>query len=136
MSITGRQVNNLNPPINLTFPVCNSFKPAIFDGDLCHSIDVSHRIMSGQRNIGFLKEKKLLLAVDKESSLIDSEAPNLGISTANTANIIPQREKTPSNSILIHLNNLVRYTDARPGNLGLGEIVKIKIMTRLTCFSM
>ena len=125
MSLTGRQVNNLNPPFNFTFPVCNSFKPAIFDGDLCCSIDVSNRIMSDQLNIGFLKEKKLLLAVDPESSLIDSEAPNLGISTGNTANIIPQREKTPSNSISIHLNNLVRHTDARPGIYKLSQLKKM-----------
>ena len=117
--MTGHLVNNLN----LTFPICNSFKPTIFDGDLCYSIDVSNSIMSDERNIGFLKEKKLLLAVDPESSLVDVDAPKLSISTAHT--VIPEREKIPSNSISIHLNNLVRYTDARPGVYKLSQLKKM-----------
>ena len=121
MSLTGHLLNNPN----LTFPVCNSFKPTIFDGDLCYSIDVSNSIMSDERNIGFLiKEKKLLLAVDPESSLVAiDDAPNLGTSTAHT--IIPEREKIPSKSISIHVNNLVRYTDARPGVYKLSQLKKM-----------
>ena len=123
MSLTGHLVNDPNSPFNLTFPVCNSFKPSIFDGELCYSFDVSDSIMSDDRNIDFLKEKKLLLAVDPESSLVDPEMPNLGVSTAHT--VIPDREKIPSNSISIHLNNLVRYTDARPGVYKLSQLKKM-----------
>ena len=129
MSLTGHLVNDPNSPFNLTFPVCNSFKPTIFDGELCYSIDVSDSIMSDDSNVGFLKEKKLLLAIDPESSLVDSETPNFSVSTAksklNLANIIPQRDIIPSKSVSIHLNNLVRYTDARPGVYKLSQLKKM-----------
>ena len=114
MNLTGQLIKDVKS--NLSFPVCNIFKSTIFDGQLCYSIEVENSIHD---------EKKLLLAIDPESSLVEDKTPKLGKTEKKPVGMIMEREKIPSNSISIHLNNLVRYTDARPGIYKLSQLKKM-----------
>ena len=114
MNLTGQLIKDVKS--NLSFPVCNSFKSTTFDGQLCYSIEVENNIHN---------EKKLLLAIDPESSLVEDKTPKLGKTEKKPVGMIMEREKIPSNSISIHLNNLVRYTDARPGIYKLSQLKKM-----------
>ena len=114
MNLTGQFIKDVRS--SLSFPVCNSFKPTIFDGQLCYSIEMENNNHD---------EKKLLLAIDPESSLIEEKTTKLGKADEKPIGMIMEREKIPSNSISIHLNNLVRYSDARPGIYKLSQLKKM-----------
>ena len=114
MNLTGQLIKGVKS--NLSFPVCNSFKPTIFDGQLCYSIEMENYNHN---------EKKLLLAIDPESSLVEDKTPEFGKADEKLIGMIVEREKIPSNSISIHLNNLVRYSDARPGIYKLSQLKKM-----------
>ena len=116
MNITGQYVPGLD------FPICNKFKPTILDGQLCYAIDMKdilkEKVTRPGRGFG------LMLAIEQKAKSAKDTSQNFA--TSLQSGRLYTKIDIPDFSSSIHLNNLVKYTDSRPG------LYKMSVLKKMT----
>ena len=105
MNILGENINGLD------FPVCNTFKPQILDGDLCYALDIK-TLASKRRMITKAgRGKGLLLAIDNGISI----EPEVDENIITMKGFIRTELKTTGKRARLHILTSFRHKDDRPG---------------------
>ena len=116
MNITGQYIPGLD------FPICNKFKPTILDGQLCYAIDMKdilkEKVSRPGRGFG------LMLAIEQKAK--NAEQASHSFVTLLQQGRLYTKIDIPDFSPSIHLNNLVKYTDSRPG------LYKMSVLKKMT----
>ena len=115
LSVTGRKIPGFN------FPICNSFKPVILDGRVCHQFDNSR--ISMEMKAG--KEKGLMFVVDsnieKALEIVDDEANSLTYKTLS----LGKGMKGARQHAQIHINTLAPFYGEDPGDYAISSLKKM-----------
>ena len=115
LSITGTEIPGID------FPICNSFKPVILDGRVCHQFDNSR--ISMEMKAG--KEKGLMFVVDsnieKALEIVDDEANSLTYKTLS----LGKGMKGARQHAQIHINTLAPFYGEDPGDYAISSLKKM-----------
>ena len=117
MTILGKHIEGLN------FPVCNSFKPTILDGELCYVLDLNH--LESERS-GLVSRagrgKGLLLAIDKGISIEPQHDENM----VEVKDLIRTELKSTGKRARLNILTSHRHEDSRPG------IYTLQVLKKMT----
>ena len=117
MNITGRYIPGLD------FPICDQFKPTILDGQLCYVLSIKD-VLKEKVATRPGKGSGLTLAIaQKERPRTAKDEGSVRTSLQN-GRLFTRTD--PQLSTSIHLNNLVKYTDSRPG------LYKMSVLKKMT----
>ena len=103
----------------LDFPVCNSFKPKILDGELCYALKFSSQFSDNRLESKAGRGKGLLLAIDNGIS-IEPKSDHKRV--AKRKNVIRTEMKSTGNRVMLHILTSHRYDDARPGKYAMKSL--------------
>ena len=116
MNITGQYIPGLD------IPICNKFKPTFLDGQLCYMIDMKdvlkEKVTRPGRGFG------LMLAIEQKVTATEPNSDDF--SSFLQQGQLHTKIDIPAFSSSIHLNNLVKYTDSRPG------LYKMSVLKKMT----
>ena len=105
MNILGEHINGLD------FPVCNTFKPKILDGELCYALNIK-TLASQKRMISKAgRGKGLLLAIDNGISI----EPEVDENIMTMKGFIRTELKITGKRARLHILTSFRHEDSRPG---------------------
>ena len=110
MEVFGEYISGLD------FPVCNSFKPKILDGELCYALKFSDNRLKSKAGRG----KGLLLAIDNGISIEPNNWDDKTV--AKRKNVIRTEMKSTGNRARLHILTSHRHEDARPGKYAMKSL--------------
>ena len=109
MKVLGEYVEGLE------FPVCNSFKPKMLDGELCYAINLSSQMTKSKAGRG----NGLLLAIDHGISI----EPQIGKrAVAKRKDFLRTELKSSGKRSRLHILTSHRHDDSRPGKYALKSL--------------
>ena len=102
MEIVGEYIEGLD------FPVCNSFKPKILDGELCYVLNFSSQVLESKAGRG----EGLLLAIDNGVSIEPEAYQNIA---TKKKRFIRTKLKSSGKRVRLRILTSHRHDDSRPG---------------------
>ena len=101
----------------LDFPVCNSFKPKILNGELCYALKVDSQMLGLRTRAG--RGKGILLAIDKGISIEpQAHQPIL----ARKKNLIRTELRTTGKQARLRILTSHWHADSRPGKYAMKSL--------------
>ena len=116
MNITGRYIPGLD------FPICDQFKPTILDGQLCYALSLKD-VLKEKVVTRPGKSSGLTLAIEQKKKTRTAKDEGLVTISLQSGRLYTRTD--PQFSTSIHLNNLVKYTDSRPGLYKMSDLKKM-----------
>ena len=108
---------------DLDFPVCNSFKPKILNGELCYALKFTSQSSESNLESKSGRGEGLLLAIDNGISI----EPSLNQNTVvKKKKFIRTQLKSIGNRARLHILTSHRHDDSRPGKY---KMKSLKVMT-------
>ena len=111
MEVVGEYIEGLD------FPVCNSFKPKIINGELCYALKFDSQMLGPKTRAG--RGKGLLLAIDKGVSIEPQEHQPI---VAKRKNLIRTELKPTGKKARIHILTSHWHADSRPGKYAMKSL--------------
>ena len=100
---------------DLPFPVCSQFKPVVFEGQFCYSLDLASLNLEVETKSH--KEHGLLMIIDPSQSMDYPFKNNIGSSKVNHFETLNMKIiNNVQNSASIHIHTLGRFSDSRAGS--------------------
>ena len=106
MKVLGEYIEGLD------FPVCNSFKPKVLDGELCYALNIKSHLSNVSLKSKAGRGKGLLLAIDNGIS-IESKVDQKAV--AKRKDFMRTEMKTSGNKARLYILTSHRHEDSRPG---------------------
>ena len=110
---------------DLDFPVCNSFKPKILNGELCYALKFTSQSSESSLESKSGRGEGLLLAIDNGISIEPTLNQNLVAKSSKSKEFIRTELKSTGNRARLHILTSHRHDDSRPGKY---KMKSLKVM--------
>ena len=113
MNITGKYITELS------FPVCDKFRPTILDGQLCYTLNMDLVAPDTKTRPG--KQHGIMIFIDSDNGRLENNL-NLNIKSPEKGLIRLGMEQEDENSARIYISTLTGFTDYRDGSYALSAL--------------
>ena len=106
---------------DLPFPVCNAFKPALLEGQVCHSLNIRSAKMKTRNG----RENGLVLILDPGIQEDDQDKQTDNVLEGRVMSLNFEQRSVEGSFSRIYLNTLSSFTDFRDGSFAMTSLKKV-----------